>query len=328
MFTPPTTKTTTTSRGYKYTYLHSPAQPGKPTLLLIHGFPSTAHDWRFQIPYFTAKGYGIIAPDMLAYGETDKPAEPEAYVGSKLARDLVDIVQHENAERVIAVGHDWGALPTTYLAALHQDRFAGFVFLAVGFQLTRGFDFEKVTAHLKQICGTEIYGYWDFFNKEDAAGIIEKNLDSLLDLLYVKEHELWKTILNPLGAIDTFISEGKRTAAAEYLTEEDRSILRTSLSKGGLTAPLNYYKATYRGLQDTDNLGALTNVKVKKPVFYLGGTRDYVCRLEMQEPDLKKYCEDVRIEVLETGHWVHMEAAERVNATIEGWAGEKGLLNV
>ena len=96
-----------TSRGLKYHYYHSPAQTGKATLFFCHGFPSTSKDWRRMVPFFTDAGYGVIAPDMLGYGGTDKPLDPTLYVGSAVAKDLVDIVDAENLEKVVAVGHDW-----------------------------------------------------------------------------------------------------------------------------------------------------------------------------------------------------------------------------
>lgn len=96
-----------TSRGTNYHYYYSPPHTGQPTVLLVHGFPSLAVDWHPQIAYFQDKGYGVVAPDQLGYGGTDKPKESEAYVHSHLAKDMVDILDHEKLTDVIAIGHDW-----------------------------------------------------------------------------------------------------------------------------------------------------------------------------------------------------------------------------
>jgi pimeloyl-ACP methyl ester carboxylesterase len=95
------------TRGFNYHYYFSPATSGKPTLLLIHGFPSLAIDWHNQITFFKAKGYGLVVPDMLGYGGTDKPEEYTEYLHTLLAQDLVDILDHEEVTDAIAVGHDW-----------------------------------------------------------------------------------------------------------------------------------------------------------------------------------------------------------------------------
>lgn len=96
----------TTSRGLKYHYWSSPAHGSKPTLLFCHGFPSTSRDWRFIAARFKEKGYGVIVPDMLGYGGTDKPEDLAAYTGSLLVQDLVDILDAERVDKVIVIGHD------------------------------------------------------------------------------------------------------------------------------------------------------------------------------------------------------------------------------
>ncbi|KAL1743908.1 Alpha/Beta hydrolase protein [Schizophyllum fasciatum] len=318
----------TTSRGIKYAYRHAPpAAAGRPTLLLLHGFPSTAHDWRHQAAHFAARGLGVLVPDVLGYGGTGKPAEPAAYAGARQARDLVEILDAEGVEGVVVVGHDWGTMPTSYLAVLYQERFLGFVHLSVGLTLARGITLEPLLAFMKQNVGSEIFGYWGFFNKDEAAGIIEKNLDSLFDLVFPKDPELWKTYLNPLGGVDPLIAAGRRFETADFVSEEDRKIFVQEFLKHGLTGPLNWYKLAARGLQTSDGLDlSIDNVKITKPYLYIGGAKDYVCRPELQDRDMKKACADYQIEVLDAGHWLQLELPGRVNEIIEGWLGAKGLV--
>lgn len=100
-------KSTTVSRGLKYAYYASPAQTGHPTLIFCHGFPSTSHDWRLIVPFFKERGYGLIVPDLLGYGDTDKPTDPALYVSSAMCRDLVEILDAESVQTAIAIGYDW-----------------------------------------------------------------------------------------------------------------------------------------------------------------------------------------------------------------------------
>lgn len=96
-----------TSRGLKYHYYFSQSQDDKPYLLFLHGFPSTSHDWRYQIDFFGSQGYGLVVPDMLGYGNTSKPTDPNDYKSSLLTQDLVEILDAENLGKVVAIGHDW-----------------------------------------------------------------------------------------------------------------------------------------------------------------------------------------------------------------------------
>ena len=101
-------KTVTTKRGFTYSYYASvPEGSTKPTLLFLHGFPSTSYDWRRQVEFFESKGFPVIVPDLLGYGGTDKPADAQFYKWGDMAGDVIDILDAEKVEKVIAIGHDW-----------------------------------------------------------------------------------------------------------------------------------------------------------------------------------------------------------------------------
>ncbi len=44
--------------------------PGRPAVLLLHGFPELAYSWRKVMPVLAAAGYHVIAPDQRGYGRT------------------------------------------------------------------------------------------------------------------------------------------------------------------------------------------------------------------------------------------------------------------
>ena len=108
-----------TSRGINYHYYFSPPKEGNLTLLFCHGFPSSSYDWHHQIEFFKHKGYGLVVPDMLGYGGTDKPTSPELYKTVFLAKDIVELLDVEQLQNVVAVGHDWQVNPR-YLHQFHS----------------------------------------------------------------------------------------------------------------------------------------------------------------------------------------------------------------
>jgi soluble epoxide hydrolase/lipid-phosphate phosphatase len=91
---------------YHY-YRRAPQLATKPTLLFLHGFPSLSEHWSHQVAYFSHRGYGIIAPDMLGYGGTAKPEDPKAYDRLELAAHCVAILDFERVDKVVVVAHDW-----------------------------------------------------------------------------------------------------------------------------------------------------------------------------------------------------------------------------
>src|SRR5262245_22747821 len=44
--------------------------PGRPAVLLLHGFPELAYSWRKVMLPLAAAGYHVIAPDQRGYGRT------------------------------------------------------------------------------------------------------------------------------------------------------------------------------------------------------------------------------------------------------------------
>lgn len=98
--------------GTTYGYIHVPPRdPLKPTLLLLHGFPSSSYDWRHQITHLPAAGFGVLVPDLLGYGDTDKPDDPEKYRLANMASQVDELLSHVGLEKVIGVAHDWYVLP-------------------------------------------------------------------------------------------------------------------------------------------------------------------------------------------------------------------------
>jgi soluble epoxide hydrolase / lipid-phosphate phosphatase len=96
------------SDGTAYAYIQIPAVDStKPTFLLLHGFPSSSYDWRHIVPRLKESGYGIIAPDLLGYGDTDKPTEVSEYSFKRMGNDVAELIQIEKLTKVIGVGHDW-----------------------------------------------------------------------------------------------------------------------------------------------------------------------------------------------------------------------------
>ena len=45
-------------------------EPGRPVVLLLHGFPELAYSWRRVMPALAAAGFHVVAPDQRGYGAT------------------------------------------------------------------------------------------------------------------------------------------------------------------------------------------------------------------------------------------------------------------
>ena len=105
-------------------YLDQPPQPGKNTLgtiLLLHGFPQTAHQFRHIIPHLAKAGYRCIAPDYRGAGRSSKAVSD--FRKSTMAADMFALLEAlEISEPVHVVGHDIGGMIAYNLASIFPDR--------------------------------------------------------------------------------------------------------------------------------------------------------------------------------------------------------------
>jgi pimeloyl-ACP methyl ester carboxylesterase len=96
--------------------------PKAPTILLLHGFPSSSHMFRNLIPKL-ANRYRLVAPDLPGFGFTEVPQERGyVYTFDALAKTINGFVEAVGLTRYAIYVFDYGA-PTGYRLALsHPDR--------------------------------------------------------------------------------------------------------------------------------------------------------------------------------------------------------------
>lgn len=90
-----------------------------PTILLLHGFPSSSHQYRNLIPLLSQK-YHVVAPDLPGFGFTEVPKERQyTYTFKSLATSLEAFVDALNLKKFSIYIFDYGA-PTGLRLALNR----------------------------------------------------------------------------------------------------------------------------------------------------------------------------------------------------------------
>ena len=155
-------KTLKTSRGFTYTYYTSEGDSSLPTLFFQHGWPDHAEMWKGIAERLMETKFPIIIPDMLGYDGTDKPTDPVEYKWDVMTKDLIDIIDTEKVDKVISIGHDWGAICAARLYHYHPGRVVGCAFLNVAYTppSREPFDIVKWNALAEQAFGYGTLHYW------------------------------------------------------------------------------------------------------------------------------------------------------------------------
>ena len=101
--------------------------PSNPTVLLLHGFPTSSHMFRNLIPGL-AKDYHVIAPDYLGYGASDMPdAADYEYSFANTAEMITQLLDRKNVGNYSVYLMDYGAPVGFRMFAEHPERVSGFI---------------------------------------------------------------------------------------------------------------------------------------------------------------------------------------------------------
>ncbi|HMK63325.1 MAG TPA: haloalkane dehalogenase [Acidimicrobiales bacterium] len=94
------------------------------TMLLLHGEPSWCYLYRTMVPVLVGAGFRVVAPDLVGFGRSDKPAARSDYTYARHVEWMRAALFDElGLGRLTLIGQDWGGLVGLRLVAEHPDRF-------------------------------------------------------------------------------------------------------------------------------------------------------------------------------------------------------------
>jgi len=93
-------------------------------VLCLHGEPSWAYLYRKMIRGLVAAGVRVVAPDLVGFGRSDKPASPDDYTYQRHVDWMAGFVDALALRDVTLFCQDWGGLVGLRLVADDPARFA------------------------------------------------------------------------------------------------------------------------------------------------------------------------------------------------------------
>lgn len=114
-------------------------EPGRPCVLLLHGFPELAYSWRKIMLPLAAAGFHVVAPDQRGYGRTtgwdaDYDGDLAAFGLLNLVQDALELLSALNIRSVAAVvGHDFGSSVAAWCALTRPDVFRAVALMSAPF---------------------------------------------------------------------------------------------------------------------------------------------------------------------------------------------------
>ncbi len=111
---------------YRMHYVDEGNDDSRPVLML-HGEPTWSYLYRKMIPPVAAAGSRVIAPDLIGFGRSDKPASRDTHTYAFHVEAISRFIEELDLTDIVLVCQDWGSLIGLRVAAENPDRFAGIV---------------------------------------------------------------------------------------------------------------------------------------------------------------------------------------------------------
>jgi pimeloyl-ACP methyl ester carboxylesterase len=280
------------ANGLDFVYLE---QGSGPLVLMLHGFPDTAHTWSHQMPALAAAGYRVVAPFLRGYHPTAIPASGY-YDKATLAADVAALIRVlGGGEPAHLVGQDWGAIVSYAVLAAFPELVRRAVVMAVPHP-------AEVAASMLVPKHVHRSFHWWFFQLPDLPErALLANDAAFIDYLW--------TYWSSPGHDD-----------AEHI-----AVIKAMLARPGvLTAALGYYRAMLdasKGDPALAGLRALIERPIAVPTLALCGADDL--RAELMTDQGRYFSGEYRYEeVAGAGHFLQREKPAEVTRLLLQWLGK------
>jgi pimeloyl-ACP methyl ester carboxylesterase len=161
-------------------------------LILLHGGGQTRQEWhRLGYVERLAPFFKVITIDIRRYGESDKPADRDAYTTEKLGQDILAVADACDIDRFILCGFSYGANIGRYLA-IQSDRVSRLIMIGIPFGLGASGGFRQFIEGFQ--------AQWQPRIDSERAGTLDKTTLTVEERAFLEQGEAALTVAS-LGAM-------------------------------------------------------------------------------------------------------------------------------
>lgn len=327
-------------------------EPGRPLVVLLHGFPELAYSWRKIIPALADAGYWVVAPDQRGYGRTLgwNPSYDGDLAESRVAnlvRDVMGLMATlGQTEAHAVVGHDFGAMVAAWAAVLRPDVFKRCCIMSAPFTGPPALNAAKpahdVHAALAALARPRKHYQWYYSTRlanEDMwrapqgvhaflrAYFHQKSADwpgntptplaawSAEELAKMPTYYVMDMAESMAETVAHEMPSSGHIAACQWMPEEEMAVFAAEYGRTGFQGGLQWYRARTTALFTAEQQ-VFSGRTIDVPFAFISGANDWGIH---QTPGAlekmeREACTDVRgVHLIEgAGHWVQQEQPQAV----------------
>jgi haloalkane dehalogenase len=184
-------------------------------VVCMHGQPTWSYLYRHMIPVLTGAGLRVLAPDLVGFGRSDKPAAREDYSYQRQVDWLNAWLRRNDVRGATLVGQDWGGLIGLRMVAENPDRFARVVAANTGLPAPEDVPPEQAEAlrELRRTMPTPTM-------QEMAAALMNPDPAMPQRSFAYWQKWTWETEDLPIGALIAGTVHGRTLSPAEIAAYE------------------------------------------------------------------------------------------------------------
>lgn len=256
------------------------------TIVLIHGYPDSAHAWD-GVASILAQSFHVVSYDVRGTGLSGVPSSRKDYGFARLIDDLAAVIDAVSPHQAVhLVGHDWGALQgwEAVFAPALQGKIASFSTMAPSLDQV-GLWFA---AQLKQ---KTCRGYRNFAKQAVGSGYM-----GLFQLPYLPEFTWWTGLDQAWWLV---VSKLENAVVAPNPTQLKDAQNGLWLYRQNLVKPLIKPQTRY----------------THTPIHSMVMTQDPFVPMHLFD-GLEQYCTDYQRSEIKAGHWGILSQPRQVAETI------------
>jgi pimeloyl-ACP methyl ester carboxylesterase len=288
--------------------------PGRPCVLLLHGFPELAYSWRKVMLPLAEAGFHVVAPDQRGYGRTTGwqqgyEAGLDEFRLLNLVRDAAGLVSALGHQTAAVVGHDFGSPVAAWCALSRPDVFRSVALMSAPFpgapSAAAAAMFAQATRHLLDglaaLQPPRKHYQW-YYSGPEADGDMRhapQGLHAFLRGYYHHKSADWPQnrpfalaamSADELARLPTYyvmqadqtmaetvaaeMPSAEQIAACRWLPEEDLAVYTAEYARTGFQGGLQWYRCGTGGAYLREML-AWSGRTIDVPACFIAGRSDW-----------------------------------------------------